>query len=113
MPAYDLQVTPEQVREVADWADTGPDAAPVLLLADDRMLIAYQGDDAFAWDTGGEWASLEYIDVMPLDRERLHDTRALNAIQEMLSGVQWDAGTLADVAEIVRSTGRTIAEPTR
>lgn len=39
------------------------------------------------------------------------DRNALDAIQELLSGTEWGVGDLETIAEILRSTGRTIEEP--
>jgi hypothetical protein len=38
------------------------------------------------------------------------DGGALDLIAELLSGQEWDAATLDDVAELVRATGRTVAD---
>jgi hypothetical protein len=38
------------------------------------------------------------------------DRDALDAIAKLLSGNEWDSGTLDDVANIVRSTGRVIRD---
>lgn len=72
---YDITITAEQVAALAAWVGMdGPDAAAVELLVDDRMLLAEQGDDRMAWDTGGEPASDEYLQAAPLadplDRHR-------------------------------------------
>lgn len=64
---YDIRITPEQLKAAADWA-LGLHMADVELYADDRMLIAEQGDERMAWDTGGEPASEEYLAICPLDR---------------------------------------------
>lgn len=64
---YDISTTAEQVAALAAWTHRGPDAAPVELLVDDRMLLAEQGDERMAWDTGGEPASSEYLQAAPLD----------------------------------------------
>jgi hypothetical protein len=36
------------------------------------------------------------------------DSNALDAIAALMSGTEWEASTLDDIAEIVRSTGRVI-----
>lgn len=38
------------------------------------------------------------------------DIEALNQIQKLLSGNEWDADTTCSVAEIIRSTGRDVDE---
>jgi hypothetical protein len=65
---HDLSLTPEALRAVAEWAHVGDDAAPVLLLVDDSMLIAEQGDERAAWDFDGSPGSEEYLALAPLDR---------------------------------------------
>lgn len=69
MTLFDVRVRPEQLKAAAEWAASGDDAADVLLLVDDRMLVVYQGDDKTAFDTGGEQGSDEYVSLAPLDRE--------------------------------------------
>lgn len=39
------------------------------------------------------------------------DERTLNAIADMLDGVEWDGSTIEQVADMVRSTGRKIDPP--
>jgi hypothetical protein len=63
-----ITVTCEQLTAVAAWAEPGDDMADVFLLVDDRMLLAEQGDDRTAFDTGGEPGSDEYLAVAPLSR---------------------------------------------
>ena len=41
---------------------------------------------------------------------QISDTRAVDLIAERLSGVEWDAEAASDVADIVRLTGRTMAD---
>lgn len=41
----------------------------------------------------------------------MDDTTALNAITNALSGTEWSADTLDAIADVVRATGRTIADP--
>ena len=65
---YDLSVTAEALRAAAGWATPGEDMAPVELLVDDRMLLASQGDERAAFDTGGEPGSEQYLAAAPLDR---------------------------------------------
>lgn len=65
---HDIRIRPEQARALGEWVSVGPGMADVALLADDRMLLAEQGDDRMAWDTGGEPASAEYLDAAPLDK---------------------------------------------
>jgi hypothetical protein len=62
---YDIEVTAEQLRAAAEWAEVG--GTPVQLCVDDSMLIAGQGDEKMAWDTGGEKGSDEYVALAPLD----------------------------------------------
>ena len=48
---------------------------------------------------------------IPEERDMLTDEDAMNAIRALLSGKEWDASTIEDVAAIVRYTGRDIADP--
>jgi hypothetical protein len=63
-----LTITVATLREAAKWAMPNPNAADVYLLADDRMLLVYQGDARVGFDTDGSPASEEYLAVAPLDR---------------------------------------------
>lgn len=69
---YDIKLSPEALKAASEWAvtsfDIGEAPTDVALLVDDRMLIAYQGDERMAWDTDGSPASDEYLAVCPLDR---------------------------------------------
>jgi hypothetical protein len=67
---YDIRITPAQITKLAEWVKTGPDGADVELCADDRMLLAEQGDDRMAWDTDGSPASEDYLAVAPLNPAR-------------------------------------------
>ncbi len=81
---YDIRTTPEQLQAAAAWVcSTDAGGADVELLADDRMLLVEQGDDRAAWDTGGEPASDEYLDVAPLDPS----PAAANRTADMASAV--------------------------
>lgn len=62
---YDINTTPEQIKAVAAWCYDGEHPAGVELAVDDRMLVAQQGDDLMAWDTGGEPATDVYLDANP------------------------------------------------
>ena len=63
---YDVRVTPHQLKKAAEWCESEIDQpADVELAVDDRMLVAQQGDDLMAWDTGGEEASEVYLDANP------------------------------------------------
>lgn len=42
---------------------------------------------------------------------KLHDGTALDTITFIMSGKEWSADTLDRIAEIIRETGRVIAEP--
>ena len=48
-------------------------------------------------------------DTVTTQPERLADTAALNAIQWMLRDPDWGVGMLEDIAELVRRTGRDVA----
>lgn len=63
---YDVRITPEQLKAAAAWAQAGDGMAAVELAADDRMLVAEQGDEINAWDHGGEPGTEEYLAVAPL-----------------------------------------------
>jgi hypothetical protein len=56
------------LRAAANWVTAGKNMADVFLLADDRMLLVYQGDDRAGFDTDGSEASEEYLAVAPLNR---------------------------------------------
>lgn len=72
--------------------------------------------------TEAEWEALDTMtdsEVGGLARERgvpvlqasaWQDRQALDAITKLLHKQQWDADTLDNVAELVRATGRTIAD---
>lgn len=64
---YDISVTPDALAKLAEWMHQGPDAAPVEIIVDDRMMLATQGDDRMAWDTDGSPASDAYLALAPLD----------------------------------------------
>ena len=71
-------------------------------------------DDAL---TEGEWDALEAMsdgEVSSLARERgrqlLPDVQALDAVAALLSAQDWSSDQLNAVAEMVRATGRTIAD---
>lgn len=44
------------------------------------------------------------------DKRKITDKSALDQIRHLLDGSEWDAGTIADVAELVRETGRRIED---
>lgn len=67
---YDIRTSPEQLKKLGEWVQDGTNMADVELVADDRMLLAEQGDSRMAWDLGGEPASDEYLAVAPLDPSR-------------------------------------------
>jgi hypothetical protein len=67
MTLFDVRLTPAALNAAAAWAQS--DMADVLLLVDDSMLVAYQGDDKTAFDTDGGVGSEEYIGLAPLDRD--------------------------------------------
>jgi hypothetical protein len=46
----------------------------------------------------------------PRSDRKLTDNEALDLIAAILSGQEWDSGTLLGVASIVRQTGRVIAD---
>ena len=40
----------------------------------------------------------------------MNDTEAMNAIQKLMDGREWNADTLDDIADIVRSTSRPVED---
>jgi hypothetical protein len=46
---------------------------------------------------------------MDTDR-KISDERAMNAIAALMSGSEWSADTLDVIADMVRATGRTVAD---
>lgn len=67
--------------------------------------------------TEAEWDALDDMadsDISALARERgrpvLPDTQALDAVAELLSAADWSSDHIEAVAEMVRATGRTIAD---
>lgn len=67
---YDIRTTPIQLKKAGEWVSVGENMADVELCADDRMLLAEQGDDRMAWDTDGSEGSEEYLSLAPLDPAR-------------------------------------------
>lgn len=63
---FDIAITPRQIKALAGWIQDGEHMAEVELAVDDRMLVAEQGDERMAWDTGGEPANESYLAVAPL-----------------------------------------------
>ena len=53
------------------------------------------------YDKNGNW-----IDIV----DKIKDSNALDLIASMLSGSEWDPETMTEVAEIIRATGRTVAD---
>lgn len=94
---YDVEVTAEQLRAAADWAEEGQ--APVRLLADDRMLLAGQGDERAAWDTGGEEGSEEYLSAAPLDPSPRARARDLAGQISVLAGGAREYGSEHQAAQ--------------
>ena len=47
---------------------------------------------------------------MDVYRSYSQATMALDAIQELLDGVEWNANTLAFIVDIIRETGRRVAD---
>lgn len=43
--------------------------------------------------------------------DELQDSKALDAIAELMSGTEWDADTLDAIASVVTLTGREIKDP--
>lgn len=81
---YDIRVTAEQLKAVAEWSEIGDDFAMIELQVDDHMLLAEQGDERIAFDTNGEAGSEEYLAVAPIYR-KLDDERApLKSIQAIV-----------------------------
>jgi hypothetical protein len=78
---FDIAITPRQIKALAGWIQDGEHMAEVELAVDDRMLVAEQGDERMAWDTGGEPANESYLAVAPLcehpDCQRPHARHAL------------------------------------
>jgi hypothetical protein len=67
--------------------------------------------------TDAEWEELDTMSdsqVSDLARERgrpvLPETQALDAVAELLSAADWSSDHIDAVAEMVRATGRTIAD---
>lgn len=46
----------------------------------------------------------------PMPGRRVSDMRAMERIAALMSGKEWSPDTLDEIAEIVRATGREIAE---
>lgn len=63
---FDIAITPRQIKALAGWIQDGEHMAAVELAVDDCMLVAEQGDEVMAWDTGGEPANETYLAVAPL-----------------------------------------------
>lgn len=100
------------------WGPLGWTASPVDDPRDDcvEMLV-----DAHGYDEEGAQAA---IDAMVLEGEtiatiyrrlrgtrstRLNDSTAMNAIHGVMTGTEWSADTLDEIALLVTATGRTIA----
>lgn len=71
-------------------------------------------DDAF---TDAEWDGMDDrsdSEIAAFGRERgrpiLPDSEALDAVAALLSAEQWSSDHLSAVAEMIRATGRTIAD---
>ena len=82
-----------------------------MLTAETCRLVS---DDAFTdaeWDVMEDYSDSE-IATFGRDRGRpvLSDTAALDAVAALLSAEQWSADYLDAVADMVRSTGRTITD---
>lgn len=106
---YDLSISAEQARALGHWVTPGRSMAAVELCADDRMLVAEQGDDRMAWDTDGSPGSDEYLAVAPLDPSPLQGL--VKAIHAELDGTEWSADTPANIAELLIAAGFTIRHP--
>ena len=73
---------------------------------DDRwVVICYDAED------GGTHTATHLTSAKCRQIRAKVDARALTAIAALMHAVEWDAGTMANVAELVRSTGRVIGEP--
>lgn len=66
---FDIKISAEQAKALGGWVAVGGEGelAYVELCADDRMLLAQQGDDRAAWDISGEEGSEAYLMAAPLD----------------------------------------------
>lgn len=101
MMLYDICVTAEQIAALAAWVGCdGPDAAGVELVVDDRMLLAEQGDDRMAWDTGGEPASDAYLAAAPLDPAPPRGVRVVYVVRPF--DAMQDVAAFADEDDALR-----------
>lgn len=55
-----------------------------------------------------EMTVLERLEQIAITRD---DTLAMNLIHEIMDGTEWSSDTTAEIADVVKATGRVIREP--
>jgi hypothetical protein len=82
-----------------------------VLAAEHCVLVPDEALTESEWDALDDFTESEVCD---LARERgrpvLPDAQALDAVAALLSAADWSSDHLNEVAEMIRATGRTIAE---
>lgn len=112
-----LKASPrERARTLSVPAHEGPDAAVAALLAREGLewialpaVGSVDGGETYAYTMEtrpGEGIALAHGELVALER------RALDAVAALLSADTWSSDHLEAVAEMIRATGRTIADPT-
>ena len=84
-------------------------------------MLRYSDDDAPARTKVREaldeicsvanWMTRELVVEAPATQRTAADSAAMTAIAELMDGEQWSPDTLEVIAQVIRATGRTIAEP--